>query len=153
MPGVSIFIDSNVLLYARDETTDERAYIAADWLRLLSDLGCGRTNLQTLNEVTHVLLRKRAHLTAEQVFDHVDGLRPFGSTPVTWPIVTAARSIRVSARYAWWDCILLASALDLGCTHFLSEDMQDGRTISDGSRALTIVDPFANSPQYLFTQH
>jgi predicted nucleic acid-binding protein len=153
MPGVSVFIDSNVLLYARDEQSEDRAQLAAEWLRLLLDLGCGRTSLQALNEVTSVLLRKRTHLTAEQVFEQVDDLRPFGSTPVTWSIVSAARTLRIDTRYAWWDCLLLASALDLGCTHFLSEDMQDGQTIADGSQALTIVDPFAHSPLHIFTHH
>ena len=153
MPGVSVFVDSNVLLYARDEEEEDRAQLAADWLRLLLDLGCGRTNLQALNEVTNVLLRKRRHLAPEQVFKQVDDLRPLGSAPITWEIVSAARAIRIDTRYAWWDCLLLASSLDLGCTHFLSEDMQDGQTIAIGSQALTIVDPFAHSPLHILTHH
>jgi predicted nucleic acid-binding protein len=42
---------------------------------------------------------------------------------------------------------LLASAIELGCTHYLSEDLQDGQVI-DG---LTIVDPFAHSPEQILT--
>jgi hypothetical protein len=40
------------------------------------------------------------------------------------------------------DCLLLASAPEPGCTHVLSEDLQDERAM-DG---LTTVDPFAHSP-------
>jgi predicted nucleic acid-binding protein len=150
MPEGSIFIDTNVLLYARDAPSDEKAIAAAGWLRWLAGRGLGRTNLQVLNETTHVLLRKRQDLSAREIFAEVDGLRPFGTTPLTELIVAAARRLRVATSYSWWDCLLLASALELGCTHFLSEDLQDGQRIEDtggrANRGLTILDPFAHSP-------
>jgi predicted nucleic acid-binding protein len=34
-------------------------------------------------------------------------------------------------------------AAQLGCTHFLTEDLQDGHQIA----GLTIVDPFAHTPE------
>ena len=124
MTGASVFIDSNVALYARDDKQIEKSRIADSWLRSLLARKCGRTNLQVLNEVTHVLLRKRATLTVEQIFDEVDGLSVFGSSPITPSIVADARNIRLASRYSWWDCLLLSSALDLGCSHFLSEDLR-----------------------------
>jgi predicted nucleic acid-binding protein len=53
--------------------------------------------------------------------------------------------VRNASQYSWWDCLLLASALDLGCTHFLSDDLQDGHQIA----GLTIIDPFAHTPQQI----
>ena len=47
------------------------------------------------------------------------------------------------------DCLLLACALELGRTHFLSEDLQDGRMVEDGGKSLTLVSPFAHSPQHI----
>jgi predicted nucleic acid-binding protein len=41
---------------------------------------------------------------------------------------------------------LLASALELGCSHFLSEDLQDGQQIGD----LTIINPFLHAPKNIF---
>jgi predicted nucleic acid-binding protein len=44
------------------------------------------------------------------------------------------------------------SALELGCTHFLSEDLQDGQRIEDsGGKSLTILSPFAHSPEQFFS--
>jgi predicted nucleic acid-binding protein len=57
--------------------------------------------------------------------------------------VERARRLVERTGYSWWDCLLLASAIELGCTHFLSEDLQDGRSL----QGLTILSPFAHSPR------
>lgn len=143
MPGVRIFIDSNVLLYSRERNISDKTATAARWLRASVDGNAACTNLQVLNEVTHVMLRKMRGMTDRQVFDEVDGLRFLGTAPVGERTVVKARSLRLDTKYSWWDCLLLASAIELGCTHFLSEDLQDGQLIE----GLTIVDPFAHSPE------
>jgi predicted nucleic acid-binding protein len=62
----------------------------------------------------------------------------------------AARDIHAAYKCSWWDCVLIASAIELGCTHFLSEDLQDGqRIVAGGRRGLTIVNPFAHSPDQI----
>ena len=152
MPGARIFIDANVFLYTVMEGSAAKSALAKDWLKGLSNTNTGVTNLQVLNEVTNVLLRKRPDLNPVQTFSEVDQLRPFGTWPIGDATVDHARLIRVSTAYAWWDCLLLASALELGCTHFLSEDMQDGHVISDANLALTIISPFAHSPPHIVIQ-
>lgn len=146
MPGDNVFIDSNIFLYARDQDAGPKAAIAVDWLRRLASEQSGRTNLQVLNEVTHVMLRKRSTETAQQIFDEIDGLGFFGTAPIDESIVAAARGIHIAYRFSWWDSLLLAAALDLRCAYFLSEDLQDGQRITIVDRSLTIVDPFAHSP-------
>jgi predicted nucleic acid-binding protein len=149
MPGVSVFIDANVPLYARDTTTEPKVLAAAGWLRLLADLGCGRTNLQVLNEVTNVLLRKQRNRSAAEIFAEVDGLRFFGDAPLSHTTVAVARQLHLRSRYSWWDCLLLASALELGCGYFLSEDLQDGQLVESNGKRLTIIDPFDHSPDHI----
>jgi predicted nucleic acid-binding protein len=145
MHAEKIFLDSNVLLYARDKDHSAKADRARHWLRVTVDKGLACANLQVLNEVTNVMLRKRHSLSAEDIFMSVDELRFLGIDPIDENITRIARRIRRSTSYSWWDCILLAAALDLGCTHFLSEDLQDGQRIE----GLTIVDPFAHSPEQI----
>jgi len=65
--------------------------------------------------------------------------------PISPEIMTAARLIRLGTRHPWWDCLLLASAAELRCAGFLSEDMSDGRAIP----GLTIINPFLHSPPQL----
>jgi predicted nucleic acid-binding protein len=152
MPAADIFVDTNILLYAHDRHfADKRARCLA-WLRFLSDREQARVNLQVLNELTSVLLRKRWFETEEQVFDIVDAFSAFGAAPLTSHETDTARSLRKTTGYSWWDCLLLASAIELGCTHFLSEDLQDGQKIAIGhGKGLTIVDPFAHSPDEILS--
>jgi predicted nucleic acid-binding protein len=63
------------------------------------------------------------------------GSLDFGVTRAAWRIEDES-----SCRF--FDCLLIASALHAGCTHFLSEDLQHERQINE----LTILNPFITSP-------
>lgn len=59
-----------------------------------------------------------------------------------------AEAWRLEDRYrlSFWDALLAASAIEAGCTLFLSEDMNGGQKID----AMTIVNPFATPPESVF---
>jgi predicted nucleic acid-binding protein len=135
------FIDSNVLLYAAEEKAALKSARSGVWLRYLLQRGLGVANLQVLNEVANVLI-KRGGMRPEAVFSIVDGYALFGATAINFETVAAARILHFENGYSWWDCLLLASAIELQCRFFLSEDMQDGHRI----RGLTIINPFRHSP-------
>lgn len=147
---VKVFIDSNTLFYIYDHADKAKQEHARAWLLKLAETGGGVTNLQVLNEVTNVFLKRMKNWEPQYAFQMVDDFAPFGVMPISEVEVQQARQIRIRYRYSWWDCLLLASALELGCTHFLSEDLQDGQVVTDSSaRSLTIVDPFVHSPEQI----
>jgi predicted nucleic acid-binding protein len=149
MRAGSVFFDTNVILYIHDKQAGEKSDKALAWLRAAAMQQKARINLQVLNELTSVLVRKNWFDTREQIFAAVDQFSAFGNTPLTARIANQSRPIFLAHQLSWWDCLLLASAIDLGCTHFLSEDLQDGQTIE----GLTIVSPFAHTPdQILFSR-
>jgi predicted nucleic acid-binding protein len=143
--GSVIFVDTNVLLYSHDRKNIEKAAKAQLWLKALAKRRQATINLQVLNELTDVLLRRKWFETSEQVFTISAGFAELGNKPLTPREVVEARRLHLRYRYSWWDCLLLASAIEFGCTHFLSEDLQDGQMID----TLTIVDPFAHSPEQI----
>ncbi len=149
MPGVSAFIDTNLLIYAHNAQDQAKELRVKEWLLSLAAFGGARVNLQVLNEFTNVMLRRRWLPSEQAVFDVADLYAVMGTSPVTDAEVASARVIFRRYRYSWWDSLLLASALGLGCTHFLSEDLQDGQVIA----GLTIVDPFAHSPGQFIPAH
>lgn len=143
MLAASVFIDTNALLYVHDRRNPDKAAIAEDWMRkgITTQQIC--VNLQVLNEMANALFRKRWFSSATDVFAIVDRFAEIGDTPVGWTEITRAREIHATTRYSWWDCLLLASALELGCSHFLSEDLQDGHQIG----GLTVINPFLHAPE------
>jgi predicted nucleic acid-binding protein len=56
----------------------------------------------------------------------------------------AALEIAQRDRLSFYDALIVAAALEAGCSTLLTEDMQDGRVI-DGR--LTIQNPFAQAQQ------
>ena len=135
------FIDSNVFLYAVEAGSAPKSTVSGDWLRYLLHTGFGVANLQVLNEVTNVLI-KRGNKPPEAIFTIIDGFALFGTTAINLETVAAARLLHFENKYSWRDCLLLASAIELQCRFFLSEDMRDGHQI----RGLTIMNPFRHSP-------
>jgi predicted nucleic acid-binding protein len=146
-----VFVDSTTFLYSIQRQDLAKREQSRVWLEALIDRGV--TNLQALNEIANVLTKKSARFPGVDPFSQVDAFAAFGSTPVTWSIVSDARALHSRYRYSWWDCVLLASAIELDCTHFLSEDLHDGQIITGMSgKGLTIVDPFAHSPANIFSE-
>jgi predicted nucleic acid-binding protein len=153
MPVARVFIDSTSFLYTRDRDERPKGDVIAAWLAALVEHQAGVTNLQVLNEVVSVITRKRARFAGLDPFFEADEASTFGAAPLTQEAAFVARAIYARYGFSWWDCLLLASALELGCTHFLSEDMQDGQRVDNDSQSLTLVNPFAHSPGEFLTHH
>jgi predicted nucleic acid-binding protein len=100
-------------------------------------------SLQVLNEIYAVVRRKPE-------FRHFrEEVRPFLGDMMTWlcaPLTAEllAEAWRIEDRHktGFWDALLLASANGAGCSHFLSEDLNDGQVYG----AVTVVNPFRHSP-------
>jgi predicted nucleic acid-binding protein len=60
--------------------------------------------------------------------------------PLTLPIHVAALEIAAHTGYQLYDALIMAAALEAGCTTLFSENLQDGQVINGG---LTIRNPFA----------
>lgn len=154
MPGARVFLDTNSLLYLHDRNDIAKGTTIQVWVRTLIAHQLACLNLQVLNEATSAMLRKRWFDRPEQVFSIIDDLAELGNASVGRVEVRIARLLHTRLGYSWWDCLLLASAFSHGCTYFLSEDLQDGQRIAIApEQRLTIVNPFAHSPDDILTQH
>jgi predicted nucleic acid-binding protein len=152
MPDAKVFLDTNILLYLHDQKDGAKARTAEAWLRTLIAQQRACLNLQVLNEAASAMLRKSWFDRPDQVFAIIDDLAELGDTPIGWAEVEIARLLHAHLGYSWWDCLLLASALEMGCTLFLSEDLQDDQHIAvTPDQSLTIVNPFAHSPEQILS--
>lgn len=139
------FLDTNVILYTRDLKAQAKREQASAWLRMLVARRLAVINVQVISEYCHVALRKMSHLTESDVRADAEALQEFCAALPLPETIPAAWAIRAARRYSWFDCMLLASAESLGCSHFLSEDLHHGDAIGD----MRIINPFLVPPNDL----
>jgi predicted nucleic acid-binding protein len=134
-----VFLDSNVLVYSI-VTDDPRAAIAT----ALLEQG-GAISVQVLNEFASTAIRKlkRSWSDVTAALAAFRKLLP-NPLPITLAMHEAALEIAQRDRLSFYDALIVAAALEAGCSTLLTEDMQHGRVI-DGR--LTIQNPFAQAQQ------
>lgn len=135
---MSIFLDTNVLLYSISTAPAEHAKRARA-LELLDadDVGL---SVQVLQEFYVQATRPSRpdplpHATAAAL---VTTWTRFRVQPINVQVLMMALQIKGSRGFSYWDSAIVAAAQALGCDELYSEDMQHGRQIGD----VTIINPF-----------
>lgn len=129
-----VFLDTNILIYAT-LADDPRAATA----QALLATG-GLISVQVLNEFASVARRKLKRSWPE-VSATLAALRILCPDVRPFDLDSHKAALEIAQRdgIAFYDALIVVSALQAGCTMLLTEDMQDGRVI-DGR--LTIRNPF-----------
>lgn len=140
----AFFVDSTTLLYPLDERAPQKQQASAAWLKILRDTDRLMMSPQVLNESYWVVSRKPAFAEVRPL------VRAYIADHAAWAVATLdARTLldawRIEDRYdvRFWDALLLASANAAGCTHFLSEDLNDGQRYG----AVQAINPFRHAPE------
>jgi predicted nucleic acid-binding protein len=130
-----VFIDTNILVYyiGDDETKKLKT---KDVMVSYPD---SVISSQVISEFASVCLSKNL-LPEDEVQTLIEGfMDSFEFSPVIESTIKRALQIRKTYKYSFWDCLIVASAMENNCTILFSEDMQDGQMI-EGS--LKIVNLF-----------
>jgi predicted nucleic acid-binding protein len=134
------FLDSNVFVYLFDETDSQKRATAQ---RLVQEgLESGQTCIsfqvvqETLHVVTQKLARPLSREDAQRLLDDV--LAPLWRVMPSPSLYQRGLALAGRYRFAFYDSLIVAAALDAGCTRLWSEDLQDGQKIGQ----LTIQNPF-----------
>ena len=131
----SVFLDTNVLVYLYSTTEPQKRSTS---ISILRDYACV-TSTQALNEFCNVFIKKYK-MSNDMIKNAITGISLTCSIQlVTEWVVRAALDINNRYGYAYYDCLMLASALDSNCTTLFSEDMASGQLI-DGK--LKIANPY-----------
>lgn len=130
---MNAFIDTNVLIYAQG--TGAKGETARQVV-----LAGGVISVQVLNELAAVL-RRKLRLEWEVVADALADVRAaLGPVrPIDLDTHLNAVTLARLHDFAFYDALIVASALEAGCDTLLTEDLQAGRRVA----GLTIVNPFA----------
>jgi predicted nucleic acid-binding protein len=122
-----VFVDTNVLVYARDAGDVAKQARAAAWLEVLWHEQAGRTSMQVLSEYYVTLTRKLdPGVPSAEAWDDVSALFTWRPQAIDGAVMQRGREIEQRHRLSWWDSLIVAAAAVQGCTLLLSEDLQDG---------------------------
>ena len=133
------FVDTNVLIYAHDRSAGQKHTRARELMRELWQSGEGCLSIQVLQEFYVNVTRKVARpLAAEAAAQIIADLAVWRiHRPGVEDVLDA---IRLQSRYqmSFWDAMVIASAIQLGCQTLWSEDLNPGQAYDQ----VTVANPF-----------
>jgi len=132
-----VFLDTNILIYSYSVDEIKKRTIANNLLEDYSENIV--ISKQVINELINVLFKKfkLSSNNIENVVLELDTFIPI----VDFDITTQIKALRLKEKYKFqfYDALIVATALESGCSILFSEDMQHQQVIND---VLTIVNPF-----------
>lgn len=131
-----VFVDTNILIYFISDDLKKKAKSR----EILFSEGEPILSSQVISEFINACLTKNL-LKLDKVIPlsakFMDALE-FALIKET--TIKKALQIQKAHNYSYWDCLIIASALENNCATLYTEDMQDGHIIEN---RLKIINPFA----------
>lgn len=128
MTGNRRFVDTNVLVYAHDDSAGGKRDQARSLLEQLWGSRDGCLSVQVLQEFFVTVTRKIAKPLGPEAAKEIvaDLSRWYVHAPAAGDVL-AAISIHQSTGISFWDAMIVRSAAEIGCTLLYSEDLNAGQ--------------------------
>ena len=147
MSGKRRFVDTNILLYAHDDSAGTKRDRARALLEQLWDSREGCLSVQVLQEFFVNATRKIPKpLSAETAKEIVADLSHWHMHVPGADDVLGAIGIHQRAGISFWDSMIVRSAAEMGCDVLYSEDLNAGQDYS-GVRAENPFLPAGTDPE------
>lgn len=141
-----VFVDTNVLVYARDSRDASKQQRAHEWLAFLWKTKRGRLSRQVLQEYYVTVTQKlRPGVTEDEARADVRALFHWLTPIDPAGLMEAAWALRDRFSLSFWDALVVGAADCLGCAYVLSEDLQGGQELG----GVRVVSPFQETPDVL----
>jgi predicted nucleic acid-binding protein len=135
----AVFVDTNVLVYARDVSESEKQRQAMAWMTHLWESRRGRLSVQVLQEYYVTATQKLSPgMTRDAARHDVRNLMAWRPVTIDAALLERAWTAQDRHRLAFWDGLIVAAAQVAGCRYLLTEDFQPDQQLDD----LTVVNPF-----------
>lgn len=133
----TIFVDTNVLVYALDAKFPGKRRRAQQWLDHFWNYAGVRLSWQVLHEFYWNATGKM-HVPPVQARKLVDSYLDWDPVDSSAGLVRRAWEWCDAAQLAYWDALIVAAAEVCGAQYLLTEDLQAGREFG----GVRVVDPF-----------
>ena len=134
------FLDTNLFIYHLEGLHTDKGRVANQIIRNGLATGTACISYQVVQECLNTAIRKsEIPLDTDGTRRYLDKvLTPLIQVPSTVGLYHRALDIQARYRYGFYDSLIIAAALEAGCTRLYSEDMQHGQQIEQ----LQIKNPF-----------
>src|SRR5439155_25037887 len=140
----TVFVDTNVLIYALDEGDPQKLRAARAWRKELWKSRRGRLSFQVLQEFYAKVLQ-RWPIARNDARAEVRDLMAWDPVAVDAGVLELGWKIQDRYHLSFWDALIVAAAKSAGCRYLLTEDLQHGQQL-DG---VTVLSPFLSDPASL----
>ena len=127
---MSVFFDTNVLVYCTDTTAPEKQAIARALVSQASANGDALVSTQVLIELRSVASRKlQPPLNDQQISALLQALAGFEVVGSDANLILDAHQLAIREQLSWFDALIAEAAIRSRCTILFSEDFGHGRRI------------------------
>jgi predicted nucleic acid-binding protein len=125
MSAVRAFLDTNILVYLYSNTEIDKRNCALSVVDMYDRI----ISTQVLNEFCNVCIRKLKFPIPSISITLQTICQKFSVAKIDNFSISMALHIHEKYGYAYYDSLIIASALEGNCQYLLSEDMADGQVI------------------------
>lgn len=137
-----VFVDADILVYARDASETVKQPCAADWIARLWSERAGRTSMPVLSEYYVTVTRKvKPAMSSDAAWNDVRSYLVWKPQPADEALLQCTREIEQRYRLNWPDSMVVAAARLQDCALLLTEVLPDGAAFGN----VTVRSPFTLS--------
>ena len=136
-----VFLDTNIFVYAFLPSEPFKHAKAIALIESSLESGCGVISYQVVQEFANVARKKFAtRLGAEDCKAFIDAaMQPLNRVASSTILIHTALDLQDELKYSFYDCLMLAAALQAGAATLYTEDLQHGQQVRG---VLKIANPF-----------
>jgi predicted nucleic acid-binding protein len=132
-----VFFDTNVWIYLYSEDTKKKNIAESLISNYFENIVI---STQILNEMYSTISKKSVNAQARVKDIIIETIANFNVTDISTFDVIKAMEIKERYGFSYWDSLVIASALESGCSILFTEDLQHNQLIEN---SLKIINPFA----------
>lgn len=138
----SVFVDTNVLVYAHDRSETQRQPVAQALVAELWRNRSGALSTQVLQEFYVVATRKYdPPMSRREARQLVDAYSHWQLIQVDVALILAASQLEERHNLSFWDALIVEAARRAGANRLVTEDLQRGRRLG----GVLIHNPFTGA--------
>ena len=137
----TVFLDTNIFVYAFLASEPRKRTKAVELIETCLGSGRGSVSYQVVQEFANVARKKFASsLSASDCKAFIDAaMQPLNRVASSTGLVHSALDLQDELRYSFYDCLMVAAALQSGADTLYTEDLQHWQLVRG---TLRIVNPF-----------